>query len=264
MPLWACFRMAGALPAARGLLHNAPIPSPLPPLYLAFPAMTPHTVRIWDLPTRLFHWALAACVIGLVITAKVGGNAMEWHFRLGYAVLALLVFRVVWGLIGGRWSRFSAFLYSPARLVRYLRGNAHPEDSAGHSPLGALSVFALLAVLGAQVGTGLLSDDEIAFAGPLTRFVSNAVVGQATGYHKEIGQYLVLGLVALHVLAVLFYVVVRKHTLVRPMLGGDKALPVPAAPSRDDALSRTLALVVLAGSAGLAWWVSSLAMAAGF
>ena len=116
--------------------------------------MTPHTVRIWDLPTRLFHWALAACVIGLVITAKVGGNAMEWHFRLGYAVLALLVFRVVWGLIGGRWSRFSAFLYSPARLVRYLRGNAHPEDSAGHSPLGALSVFALLAVLGAQVGTG--------------------------------------------------------------------------------------------------------------
>ncbi len=226
--------------------------------------MTPHTVRIWDLPTRIFHWALATCVVGLVITAKVGGNAMEWHFRLGYAVLALLVFRVVWGLVGGRWSRFSAFLYSPARLLRYLRGNAHPEDNVGHSPLGALSVFALLAVLGAQVGTGLLSDDEIAFAGPLTRFVSNAVVGQATGYHKEIGQYLVLGLVALHVLAVLFYVTVRKHTLVRPMLKGDKALPEPAAPSRDDALSRALALLVLAGSVGLAWWVSSLAMAAGF
>ena len=223
---------------------------------------TPHTVRIWDLPTRIFHWTLAASVIALVITAKVGGNAMEWHFRLGHLVLALLVFRIVWGLIGGRWSRFAAFVYAPARLVRYLRGTPHPEDSVGHSPLGALSVFALLAVLVAQVGTGLLSDDEIAFAGPLTRFVSNAVVSQATGYHKEIGQYLVMGLVALHVLAILFYVLVRKQRLVRPMLHGDKALAHPVTASRDDMLSRTVALVVLALSLGLAWWVSSLAAAA--
>ncbi|WP_298209092.1 cytochrome b/b6 domain-containing protein [Acidovorax sp.] len=225
---------------------------------------TQHTVRIWDLPTRLFHWTLAICVVALVITAKVGGNAMEWHFRLGYTVLALLLFRLVWGLIGGRWSRFSAFLYSPARLVRYLRGTPHPEDGVGHSPLGALSVFALLAVLMAQVGTGLLSDDEIAFAGPLTRFVSNAVVGQATGYHKDIGQYLVLGLVALHVLAIIFYARVRRQPLVKPMLGGDKTLPAPATPSRDDAPSRLLALAVLALCAGVAWWVSSLGMAAGF
>lgn len=226
--------------------------------------MTPHTVRIWDLPTRLFHWALAVCVVALVVTAKVGGNAMEWHFRFGYAVLALLVFRLAWGLVGGRWSRFSAFLYSPARLVRYLRGNPHPEDSVGHSPLGALSVFVLLAVLVAQVGTGLLSDDEIAFAGPLTRFVSNAVVGQATGYHKEIGQYLVLGLVGLHLIAIIFYVLVRRQRLVRPMLQGDKLLPAPATPSRDDLTSRAVALVVLALSAALAWWVSSLGAAAGF
>lgn len=217
-----------------------------------------HTVRIWDLPTRLFHWALAASVIALVVTAKVGGNAMVWHLRLGYVVLALLVFRLVWGLVGGRWSRFGAFLYSPARLVRYLRGAGHPEDGVGHSPLGALSVFALLAVLVAQVGTGLLSDDEIAFSGPLTRFVSNAVVGQVTGYHKEIGQYLVLGLVALHLLAIVFYVVVRKHRLVRPMLHGDKELPLPVAPSRDDLASRIAAVVALALGAGLAWWVSTL------
>lgn len=223
----------------------------------------PHTVRIWDLPTRIFHWALAASVIGLVITAKVGGNAMEWHFRLGHLVLALLVFRILWGLIGGRWSRFSAFVYSPVRLVRYVRGMAHSDDSVGHSPLGALSVFGLLAALAAQVVTGLLSDDEIAFAGPLTRFVSNGVVGQATGYHKEIGQYLVLGLVALHVLAILFYVLVRKQRLVSPMLHGDKVLAAPVAPSRDDAKTRLLALMVLALSLGLSWWVSTLA-AAGF
>lgn len=221
--------------------------------------MTPqHTVRIWDLPTRIFHWALAACVLALVVTAKVGGNAMEWHFRLGYTVLALLLFRIVWGFLGGQWSRFASFLYSPARLVRYVRGQAHAEDGAGHSPLGALSVFALLAVLIAQVGTGLLSDDEIAFAGPLTRFVSNAVVGQATGYHKEIGQYLVLGLVALHVLAVAFYVLARRQRLVGPMLHGDKVLAAQVTPSRDDMASRAVALAVFALCAALAWWVSTL------
>ncbi|CAN7183982.1 cytochrome b/b6 domain-containing protein [Acidovorax sp. Leaf78] len=223
-----------------------------------------HTVRIWDLPVRLFHWALAAGVIGLVVTAKVGGNAMEWHFRLGYVVLALLVFRIVWGLVGGRWSRFTSFLYSPARLVRHLKGSAHPEDGIGHSPLGALSVFGLLAVLVAQVATGLLSDDEIAFAGPLTRFVSNAVVGQATSYHKEIGQYLVIGLVVLHLLAIAFYVLVRRQRIVRPMVHGDKDLAAPAAPSRDDWASRVVALVVLAASAALAWWVSTLAGAPSF
>lgn len=226
--------------------------------------MTPHTtVRIWDLPTRIFHWALASCVVALVVTAKVGGNAMEWHFRAGYCVLALLVFRIVWGVIGGRWSRFTAFLYSPARVVRYLRGAGHPDDSVGHSPLGALSVFLLMGVLVAQVASGLLSDDEIAFSGPLTRFVSNATVGLATSYHKEIGQFLVLGLVGLHILAIIFYVFVRKQTLVMPMVVGDKVLPASTKPSRDDAVSRVAALVVLALSALLAWWVSSLA-AAGF
>lgn len=223
-----------------------------------------HTVRVWDLPLRLFHWALAACVIGLVVTAKVGGNAMEWHFRLGYAVLALLVFRIVWGLVGGRWSRFTSFIYSPGRLVRYLKGAAHADDGVGHSPLGALSVFGLLAVLIAQVATGLLSDDEIAFAGPLTRFVSGAVVGQATSYHKEIGQYLVIGLVVLHLLAIAFYVLVRRQRLVAPMVHGDKQLSAPATPSRDDAASRVLALVVLAASGALAWWVSTLAGAPSF
>lgn len=223
-----------------------------------------HTVRVWDLPVRLFHWALAACVIALVVTAKVGGNAMEWHFRLGYVALALLVFRAVWGVVGGRWSRFAAFFYSPARMLRYLKGARVAEDGVGHSPLGALSVFGLLAALLAQVATGLLSDDEIAFAGPLTRFVSNAVVGQATGYHQEIGQYLVIGLVALHLAAIVFYVAVRRQRLVGPMVHGDKVLAAPAPPSRDDWGSRLLALAVLAASGVLAWWVSTLAGAPSF
>ncbi|ABM57044.1 cytochrome b/b6 domain-containing protein [Verminephrobacter eiseniae] len=225
--------------------------------------MTQHTVRIWDLPTRIFHWALAACVVALVITGKLGGNAMLWHLRLGHVVLALLLFRIVWGLVGGRWSRFAAFLYSPARLLRYLRGMPHPQDDVGHSPLGALSVFSLLAVLLAQVGTGLFSDDEIAFAGPLSARVSNAVVEQMTSYHEGIGQYLVLGLAGLHLLAIVFYVRVRRR-LIRPMLDGDKLLASAVAPSRDDLGSRVAALLLLALCAGLSWWLSSLASAAGW
>ena len=124
-------------------------------------------VRIWDLPTRAFHWSLAACVTGSIISAYIGGNAMVWHLRLGYAVFTLLAFRVLWGFAGGRWSRFANFIYSPATVLRYLRGQsrAHEHHEAGHNPLGALSVFGLLALLAAQVGTGLFADDEIiAFA----------------------------------------------------------------------------------------------------
>jgi len=81
----------------------------------------PRRVRVWDLPTRLFHWSLVASVAGLVVTGYIGGAMMYWHARLGYAVLALLLFRIVWGFVGGKWSRFTSFMYSPRRVVRYLR-----------------------------------------------------------------------------------------------------------------------------------------------
>ena len=217
-----------------------------------------HSVRIWDLPTRLFHWSLAACVIGLFISAKMGGNAMVWHLRLGYAVLALLLFRLCWGFIGGRWSRFSAFLYSPARVLRYLRGQGDARDGVGHNPLGALSVFGLLGILALQVGSGLLSDDEIAFSGPLTRFVSGDTVAWATSLHTDVGQWLLVALVALHLAAIAFYTHIKRHSLVRPMVLGDKQLPASTPASRDDARTRLLAAVVLAAAAGVAWWVAQL------
>ncbi|MFE8644969.1 cytochrome b/b6 domain-containing protein [Sphingomonas sp. NCPPB 2930] len=212
-----------------------------------------HKIRVWDLPTRLFHWGLAAAVVGLVVTGRTGGNAMVWHFRFGYAVLALLLFRLVWGFVGGRWSRFASFVSSPAAIGRYLRGQG--GDSAGHSPLGALSVVAMLALLVVQVGTGLMSDDEIAFAGPLSRYVPGDIVGQATGYHKNWGQWLVIGLVALHVVAILFYLLVRRQTLVRPMLHGDRILPAALPASRDDLRSRLVALAVMAACSGAVAWM---------
>ncbi|UUZ72470.1 cytochrome b/b6 domain-containing protein [Polaromonas sp. P1(28)-8] len=214
-------------------------------------------VRVWDLPTRLFHWVLVVCVIGQAITGTIGGNAMLWHFRLGYAVLALLLFRIIWGLVGGRWSRFGAFIYTPQSVINYLKGQGQPAHSVGHSPIGAGSVFAMLGFLLMQVGSGLLRDDEIAFAGPLTRFVSNATVSLATSYHKNIGKWVLLALVLLHLLAIIFYLR-RKNKLVSAMLHGDKELVMPAPPSRDDTVSRVSALLILAACAAVAYWVSSL------
>lgn len=211
--------------------------------------MPASTVRIWDLPTRLFHWSLAAAIVGLVATAKTG--AMVWHFRLGYCVLALLAFRLIWGLVGGHWSRFVQFPPSPARAWRYLTGRAGDTAALpGHNALGALSVYAMLLVFVAQVATGLVSDDAISFSGPLARFVPGMVVDEGTSYHRSWGQWLVIGLSALHVAAVLFYVLVRKRRIVGPMVHGDAVVPTAAgvaAPtaSRDDGRSRMVALLVL-------------------
>ncbi|MEF7614253.1 cytochrome b/b6 domain-containing protein [Aquincola sp. MAHUQ-54] len=217
-------------------------------------------IRVWDVPTRAFHWALAVAVVALVVTAKVGGNAMAWHFRLGYLVLALLAFRVLWGLVGGRWSRFSSFLYGPGSVRAYLRGEAGPQGrfDVGHSPLGALSVFALLAVLAAQVGTGLVADDEIANQGPLYRFVSGDTAAAATGWHAGYGQWIVISLVVLHVLAIAFYRLARRRDLLGPMLSGDKRLPAGTPPSADHAGTWGLAAVLLAACIGAAVWVASL------
>lgn len=216
-------------------------------------------VRVWDLPTRIFHWVLMACVIGSVVSAKVGGNAMTWHFRLGYVVFALIAFRLVWGLLGGRWSRFASFVYAPATTLRYLRGQARPDEhlDVGHSPTGALSVLALLALLAAQVGTGLFADDEIANAGPMVRFVSGATSSLATGWHKHWGQWLILALVALHVIAILVYRFKKGRDLVTPMLTGDKPLDASVPASADTLATRGLAvlLVALCG-AGVGWLVS--------
>ncbi len=220
----------------------------------------PTPVRVWDLPTRSFHWTLAACVIGSVVSAKIGGNAMVWHFRIGYVVFTLLAFRVLWGLVGGRWSRFASFLYAPATTLRYLRGQSRADEhhDVGHNPLGAFSVFGLLAILAAQIGTGLFADDEISNTGPLIKFVSGATSSLFTSWHKTYGQWLIITLVLLHVAAILYYFFRKKQNLVRPMLVGDKVLAPDVPASVDTGASRTLALVLLGVSAALVAWIVNL------
>jgi len=227
------------------------------------PYRPPERLRVWDLPTRVFHWLLAACVIGLIVTGKLGGAAIEWHARLGQAVLALLIFRLVWGLIGGHWSRFVHFVPGPGRVLRYLRGKRDAAQ-AGHNPLGALSVLAMLAVLLAQVGSGLVSDDEIAFTGPWNRWVSSAFGLAATSYHRSIGQWALIALILLHLGAIAWYQWRRREKLVQAMLHGDKwvdgsaaAPTIPA--SADTGRSRLLAACVLALSAATVLLLATLA-----
>ncbi len=222
-------------------------------------AATPVAVRVWDLPTRAFHWLLAGAVIGLVITGKIGGNAVVWHMRLGLLVGALLLFRIVWGLIGGRWSRFASFIYSPQSIIRYLRGQQRPTDhfEVGHNPLGSFSVFALIGLLAIQVGTGLVADDEIATTGPLNRFVATATGLLATSWHKTYGQWIIIALVLLHLCAIGYYRW-RGQDLIAPMWHGDKPLAAGVPAAQDSAGTRLLALVLVMACAGLAVWIAKL------
>ncbi len=217
-------------------------------------------MRVWDLPTRMFHWLLAASVIASVITAKIGGNAMTWHIRLGLLALALLAFRLVWGFVGGYWSRFASFLYRPTSVMGYLRGDAGPGGryDVGHSPLGALSVFALLLLLIAQVATGLVADDEIATTGPLNRFVTSALALRATGWHKSLGQYLIITLVVLHIATVLFYLFKKQRNLIAPMWHGDKTVAPGTPASADGVAQRVLAAVMITAALGVSWWIARL------
>lgn len=218
-------------------------------------------VRVWDLPTRVFHWATALCVLGLLATGTVGGSAMTFHFRFGFALLSLLMFRIAWGVVGGHWSRFSSFIFGPRALLAYLRGQHPASHTVGHSPLGALSVWAMLGFLMLQVGSGLVSDDEIATTGPLAHLVSNATVSLASSYHTRIGKLAVLALVLLHVGAIVVYSR-RQKGLAAAMVHGDKQLTATAPTARDDAVTRTAAALLMSLCIAAVFWLAGLAPSA--
>jgi cytochrome b len=175
-------------------------------------------VRLWDLPTRVFHWALLLAVALAIATGLVGGNWMDLHGQAGLSIVGLLSFRVVWGFVGNRHARFRNFVPGPRRLLAYLQGR---WQGLGHNPLGALSVLALLGLLSAQALTGLLGNDEIAFSGPLAALVSEETSLRLTGLHHQLanGLFVLLGL---HVAAIALHGWLKKDNLVGPMLSGVK------------------------------------------
>ncbi|MFV3075661.1 cytochrome b/b6 domain-containing protein [Niveispirillum fermenti] len=185
---------------------------------------------VWDLPTRLFHWLLVLCIAGAWITGEEG--AFDWHMRFGYAVLALVLFRLIWGLVGSQTARFASFVRGPSAIMGHLRELRAPgrlPPHAGHNPLGALSVLALLAVVAVQAGSGLFTSDGILTDGPLVPYVTGSVSSLMRTIHMTNFDILLI-IVGLHVAAILLYALWKRLDLVRPMVTGRMNLPgnIPA------------------------------------
>jgi cytochrome b len=206
-------------------------------------------VIVWDLPTRLFHWTLVILIVLQYASGEFGLLPMEWHYRLGYATLALIVFRVLWGFAGSPTSRFALFVRGPAEVARYglesLRGRAHVVF--GHNPVGGWSVVLMLASVAVQSISGLFASDDLTEAGLLATRVSDATVKWMTRIHN-VNRYVLLILIVLHVMAVLLHWVMRHENLIAPMLhgrapiDGAKSMPVVS-------MWRALALLVLSAAA---------------
>jgi len=188
---------------------------------------TPASRLVWDLPVRVTHWALVLAVAGCWATHYAGIEWFPWHRRLGYVVLVLVAFRIVWGVAGTRHARFASFLRGPRAMLDYLRGRSGAP--VGHNPLGALSVLALLVLMLLQATAGLFANDEIMNKGPFYGWIAPELSNRITTLHRASSDWLLV-LIGLHVAAVAWYAYTGGWSLVRAMVTGRKpAAAVPAA-----------------------------------
>jgi len=190
------------------------------------PAPSRPRVRVWDVPTRLVHWLV---VLGFAASWWTGETGrLEWHRWSGYALLGLLTFRIYWGFFGSSTARFSQFVRGPATVASYLRGRW--QSQPGHNPLGALSVLAILILLVAQIAFGLFAVDVDGMeSGPLSLYVSFEAGRVAAEWHEAIFNVL-LWLVALHILAIAYYLVVRRQNLAAAMVHGTREFETETQP----------------------------------
>jgi cytochrome b len=213
------------------------------------------TIPVWDLPHRLFHWLLAISVAAAYITAKIGGEWIDWHGRLGIFILGLLIFRIIWGFVGSTHSRFVSFFPTLPRIITFIKGQ---WQGLGHNPLGAISAIALLIAVGVQVGTGLFANDDIAFEGPLFNFIDKPFSDKLTSWHNTTFNIL-LALIVLHVVAIFYYRWIKKTNLVVPMLTGKKEIPVTLAESiitsHGNGTTRFILSIIISGT--VVWGISS-------
>ncbi len=215
-------------------------------------------VRAWDLPTRVFHWSLVLLIAAAWVSAefaeKLGDATLRWHRWIGIAILVLGVWRLIWGFVGAPTSRFASFLRGPGVALGYARDLAtgRVRHYLGHNPLGAWMIVALVAVVLAQAGTGLFTNEHNDLAsGPLAKLVPEAWEKAVRRWHHILFDYLLLPLAGLHILANVLYGVVKRDPLVRAMITGSK----PAADYEDGGAEVTdailLALVCLALAAAI-------------
>ena len=201
-------------------MSSPPTPSPIDTENLV-------AVRVWDLPVRLFHWAVVALLVFQGITGWIGGSLMPWHLYSGYALLVLVVFRIAWGFAGGTHARFASFIAGPAATVRFARRLFSREavPQLGHNPLGGWSVILMLASLALQAVTGLLANDGVVSAGPLAKLVTIERSNALSEVHRW-NFWVLVALSSLHILAVLFHMLVKRESLVHPMFTGVKRVPL--------------------------------------
>ncbi len=223
---------------------------------------TTPTVAIWDLPLRLFHWLLAAAVLGSWITHQLGASAFTWHVWFGYCTLVLVSFRLLWGFFGPRHARFSSFVRGPRAAWAYARGLFHDDGPTypGHNPLGGWMTLLLLALLLAQGSSGLFANDEITDTGPLYGHVSDATSDWLTGWHHRLANVLWVA-IGMHVAAVLAYLLIKKDNLIGAMVSGRKHGAHMGAEAGIRGSRIWLAVVLAAACAGLLYWVVSTAPA---
>ena len=214
-------------------------------------------VKVWDAPVRLFHWVLVLLFAFMFFTGKSGSDWMEWHMRAGYAILALVLFRILWGFAGSTYARFSNFLSGPSacmQCVKHLLARK-PSPYAGHNPLGGWMVLVLLIALLVQTGSGLFSNDDLLSEGPLAALVSKAVSDQVSVLHTWNFNLLLL-LAGVHLIAVLYHAGFMKENLIGAMFTGVKRLPAQAAGSSTSHFaSPWLALVFLAVAAVIVYLI---------
>jgi cytochrome b len=208
--------------------------------------------RIWDLPTRLFHWLLVATLAGSWATHELGTAWMDWHVRLGYFALGLVIFRLCWGLVGPRHARFASFVVGPSALLRYLRSwlRRAPDAHAGHSPTGGWAVLFMLALVGLQATSGLFKTDDFLIQGPWYHAAPSWLTDLMGRIHHSNFE-LLLALVGLHLLAVLAYGLGPKPGMIRAMLSGDLQAPAAEGIAGDRLLAALATAAVAAGLVAL-------------
>ncbi|MBL8258686.1 MAG: cytochrome b/b6 domain-containing protein [Candidatus Competibacteraceae bacterium] len=217
------------------------------------PASNLQPVRVWDLPTRLFHWTLAALMVAQWLTAE-NSDTMTYHVWGGYTILTLILFRLIWGFAGSDTVRFSQFVRGPAAVIDYVKALLRGETPLylGHNPAGAWSILAMLALLSVQAVTGLFANDDILVEGPLYGWVSKSTSDWLTSIHK-FNFNLLLIVISVHIAAALFYLFVKRENLIHPMLNGLKHLPAGSFGAPPRIASAWLGLAALAVAAVAVW-----------
>lgn len=209
---------------------------------------------IWDLPLRIFHWGFVVTVLASWYTSEQEGEMVELHMQLGFVALALIVFRILWGVIGPKHARFSQFIPSPKTLISYLHPEKKSKAAPGHNPLGALMVVMMIVLISLQAVSGLFINDDIFSSGPYYGSVSKNLEKIMFFLHHNTFDFMIAA-IALHLGAIAYYWRIKKQNLVLPMITGKKAANQVSAVDAIPHSKLILGCVVAVCCVGFIYWL---------